>query len=261
MRSIRAVSRLSLIAAIVAMAGIGARPTAAQDPSGAKPSPSPSPSPEARGTRPGDVQKVFILKHVGVNDMARLLSVFPAAFGGADRPGLAALSVSAAPAVVAAIEETLKRLDVPPPPVKSVEVTGFLLECSGPGAEAGSAPAELQPAISQLKRTFAYAGCELAQTLFARARDGARFSSTSTVKDEDHPGRSERILEAEVGVDSSQSPALVRFRGLRFSTSSAGGAFTGDVAVRDGQQIVLGKLGPGNNGKDRVLVLTAKVVD
>jgi hypothetical protein len=255
MRSIRAVSRLSLIAAV--LIGLAARPTAAQDPSGAKPSPSPSPSPEGRGTRPGDVQKVFILKHVGVNDMARLLSVFPAAFGGADRPELRALSVSAAPAVLAAIEETVKRLDVPPPPVKSVEVTGYLLGCSPPGAETGSAPAELQPAISQLKRTFAYAGCDLAQTLFARARDGARFSSVSMVKITE---RAERVLEGEVSVDSSQSPSFVRFRGLRYSTS-AGGAFTGDVAVRDGQQVVLGKLGPGSDGKDQVLVLTAKVVD
>src|SRR5262245_24665233 len=153
MRSIRAVWRLSLMAGI--LAGLGSGPTVAQDASGAKATP--SPSPEARGTRPGDVQKVFVLKDVGVNDMARLLSVFPARRSGAGGPELRALTASAAPAVVAASEEMVKRLDVPPPPIRSVEVTGYLLECSGRGEGAYSAPSELQPAVSQLKQTFGYA--------------------------------------------------------------------------------------------------------
>src|SRR5438093_1567742 len=81
-----------------------------------------------RGIRPGDVQRVFVVKHVLVSDLARVLSVFPAELSGRDN--MHVLSVSAAPAVVAAIEETIKRLDVPPPPTRSVEVTLYVLECS-----------------------------------------------------------------------------------------------------------------------------------
>jgi hypothetical protein len=251
MRSIRAVFYVA-----IAFAAIPA--VAEEPPAAAKAAASPSPLLEPkRIPRPGDVQRVFVLKHVGVNDMARLLSVFPATIGGAERSGLHALSVSASPAVVEAIEETVKRLDVPPPPVKSVEVTGFILECVPHGTEAGSAPVELQPAISQLKSTFGYGGCDVAQTLFARARDDAHFTSISKGRELSEP---QRRLGADVSVDSSQSPALVRFRQLEYFAPNSGSSFSGDVALRDGQQVVVGKLGTTVN-KDQILVLTAKVVD
>ena len=64
-------------------------------------SPSPGASPQRRGVRAGDVQKVLVLKHVRVDDMARVLSVFPAEFSGMERANMHVLSVSAAPAVVA----------------------------------------------------------------------------------------------------------------------------------------------------------------
>jgi hypothetical protein len=253
MRSFRAV--LFVAIAFAAIPAVAEEPPAVAKPAG---SASPSLEPK-RIPRPGDVQRVFVLKHVGVNDMARLLSVFPATIGGAEHEGLHALSVSASPAVVAAIEETVKRLDVPPPPTKSVEVSGYILECVPHGTEAGSAPAELQPAIEQLRRTFGYGGCDLAQGLFARARDDARFT-TVMVAARKEPG-SQGSLGAEVSIDSSQSPAIVRLRRLEYNAPGSGSTFRGDVALRDGQQVIVGKLGSTANGKDQMLVLTAKVVD
>ena len=152
----------------------------------------------------------------------------------------------------------MKRLDVPSPPVKSVEVTGYILECVPHGTEAGSAPAELQPAISQLRSTFGYGGYDVAQRLFARARDDARFT---TVLGARQKPESQGNLGADVRVDSSQSPALVRLRKLEYFAPNSGSTFNGDVALRDGQQVIVGKLGSTANGKDQMLVLTAKVVD
>ncbi len=222
-----------------------------------------APAAEAhRGTRPGDVQKVFVLKHVGAAVMRDILSVFPAEISTGAQPGLQVLSVSGAPAVVAAIEETVKRLDVVPPPAKSVDVTGYVLECSAQATPAGAstAPTDLQDAIGQLKRTFGYGDCRLAQTLFTRARDNARFESSTMVAEKTPQGviHDLRVLGAsEVNVDAQQTPPLVRFRSLRYE--SRGSRFGGDVEVRDGQRVVLGKVGSTDEGKDQVLVLTAKV--
>jgi hypothetical protein len=208
------------------------------------------------------VQKVFVLKHVGVNDMGRILSVFPAAISGAERDGMRALSVSANPAVMAAIEETIKRLDVPQPPAKSVEVTGYVLECSAQRVEGAPALPELDSVIAQLKRTFGYSGCSLAQTLFARARDDANFNTLSSEESASGSGTTSRYtLNARVSIDAERAPAVVRFRRLRYSESPLGNDFSGDIDVRDGQKVILGKVGSGPGGRDQILLLTAKVVD
>ncbi len=229
--------------------------------------PATSPEPPKRGPRPGDVQKVFVVKNGRVAELARVLSVFPAEISSVDRSGLSVLAVSASPAVVAAIEETLKRLDIPAPPAKSVDVTGYILECSAKGGETASAPSELQDVITQLKRTFGYSDCGLGQTLFARAGDRTRFRSASG------SGSGTYILTAGIEVDASQGAPIVRFRGLSLGLAGHDSGFSGDVDVRDGQRVVLGKLGwlsrnvkveessGAQPGIDGILVLTAKVVD
>jgi hypothetical protein len=223
---------------------------------GAAASPSPAASPEARrGVRPGDVQKVFVVKHVHVNDMARVLSVFPAEISGMERDNTRVLSVSAAPAVVAAIEETIKRLDVPPPPTRSVEVTLYVLECSVSG-DAGSLPQELQSVFVQLKRTFNYSGCGLARTLFARGSDDSRLAAEFN----ERAAGLYHLTSNRVEVDASQPP-VVRLRGLDLAnhTGVTRSRLGGDIEMRDGQKVVLGRLGTTESGKDQIVVLTAKV--
>jgi hypothetical protein len=256
MRTTRVVSHLGVAPWLVALHL--AAPALAQEPSpNTKPSPAQSPEPARRGTRPGDVQKVFVLKHVRADDMAGILSVFPAQISNVERIGLSALAVSAAPAVVAAIEETIKRLDVPPPLAKSVDVTGYVLECSAKGGEAGGPPSELQDVVAQLKRTFNYADCGLGQTLFARGSDHARFETATA----SGSGSGTYHLQARIEIDGAQGSTVIRFRGLSLQiVGGSGGRFAADVDVRDGQRVVLGKLG-SISGKDGILVLTAKVVD
>jgi hypothetical protein len=261
MRVSAVVSRL-VVPTLVASALL--MPAGAQE--GTTPKPLPPPLAPKRGPRDGDVQKVFVLKNVRADDLAELLSVFPAQITNVERTGLSALSVSAAPAVLAAIEETIKRLDVPPPPARAVEVTGYVLECSAK-AEGGSAPSELQDVVAQLKRTFGYAECGVGQTLFTRGSNHARFRSAAGSKpgSRDHPSETESagtyVLEAgRVDIDGVQSPSVIRFRALSLQIIGSTAAFSADVDVRDGQKVVLGKLG-SVSGKDAMLVLTARVVD
>jgi hypothetical protein len=244
-----------LLAVLIVSAGTVAAAQESADKAPASPAASAAASPEARrGIRPGDVQKVFIINHVGVNDLVRVLSVFPAELSGMDRDNRRVLSVSAAPAVVAAIEETIKRLDVPPPPVKSVEITAYVLECSTSG-EAGTLPQDLQGVFVQLKKTFSYSGCSLARTLLTRGSDGSRFAGEFS---ERAAGRYE--FTGRVQVDESDPPT-VRLRGVDLLNPFAGGRsrLSGDVDVRGGQKVVLGRLGVTEAGKDQIVVLTAKV--
>jgi hypothetical protein len=61
-------------------------------------------------------------------------------------------------------------------------------------------------------------------------------------------------------VDASEPP-IVRLRGLELVTwsGSARSRLGGDIEVRDGQKVVLGRLGTTESGKDEIVVLTAKV--
>jgi hypothetical protein len=223
--------------------------------SGASPSVSVS-SQARRGIRSGDVQKVFTLKHVRVDDMARVLSVFPAEISGMERGNMHVLSVSAAPAVVAAIEETIKRLDVPLPAVRSVDLTAYVLECSPPG-DGGTVQADLQDVVAQLKRTFNYSGCVVGRTLFTRASDGSRLQMDSR---EGSAGM--YSLSAMLQVDSTEPTVVIRLRQLYFNNSgpTQGGRLNGDIDIRDGQKVVLGRLGATESGKHQIVVLAAMLV-
>jgi hypothetical protein len=250
---------------------------AQENPPAAKTNPMLPPAPARRGPRPGDVQKVFVLKHVRVDDMAHLLSVFPAEISGSDHPELRALAVSAAPAVVAAIEETIKRLDVPQPPSRNVELTGYVLQCSAQGGETDGTPPELQDVVAQLKKTFRFTGCRLSDTIIARGQDDGGLTAMARGAEGPSPGEVHyldlnssrvRISPAEDG------GSLVRLQNFRFRVglTKAGGSDAnldsldwigpqGDISLRDGEKAVVGKSGGTAAGQALILVLTAHVVD
>jgi len=212
------------------------------------------------------VQKVFVLRYVDAGPLARILSVFPATISFARVRDLETLAVSANPAVLAAIEETIKRLDSPPAVKRNVEVTAQVLECSTRPDETTTAPGELQEVVGQLKRTFNYAGCSLAQTLLARGREGSILQATA--------GTLRYALRSRVEILTSDTVPVVKLSPLRvehyeipvkYPTGSSGpprsNLFDGDIDVRNGQRAVVGKLGTNESGRDEILVVTAKILD
>jgi hypothetical protein len=277
------VMSLALVAAVGA-----ARTSAGQE----KP---PTPAPEKVGTtykageepkvgipipRGPQVQKVFVIKHTQVGYLARVLKVFPAQIEYSTHPQLTVLAVSASAAVVAAIEETIKRLDVPPPPVRSVELTGYILDALAQPGSQTNVPAELESVVTQLKRTFSFAAYRLSDTLVARARDDAGLNVEALGEGSpDAPGRRTHALRASsVAITAREGVSVVSLKDLRFNVQvpvPTGATGTGassyqykDVGVqadyldlREGQKVVVGKTGAGDGGDALILILTAKVVD
>lgn len=243
----------------------------------AKPSTSQAKPPEpaaTRSPRPGDVQRVFVIKNVRVGPLAEVLAVFPATitfsrFGPGTRLGVsAALGVSAPPAVMAAIEETIKRLDVPVPSPRNIELTGEILEALPAPAEPTSLPSELQGVVAQLKRTFSFAAYRLADTLFVRVREEEGLATDGTsANDFTGLGRLNYSLNVRTAFFTATADGVVvHLDGMRFmATNPKLGrgmvGVSGDVDIREGQRVVVGNSGLGTSGNAIILVLSAKVVD
>jgi hypothetical protein len=253
----------------------------AQEPPKPEPSatPQPTPPPEPRrGATAGDVQRVFTLRYVRVYDLVGLLRAFPAEFGysqsSSDFPSVA---VSAKPAVMAAIEEAIKRLDVPPPPEPSVEIAAYILRAETTPGKADDLPERLRPVAAQLHALFDYSGYKVQDTLVGRASHEGRveMSSVDPVWTE---GEATTTYELKVGratATGTHRDALIELERTEF----AGGfpirnppgttphfntkvsRVKADVSLRSGQYVVVGKTGTGQEGVVIILVLTARVVD
>jgi hypothetical protein len=225
-------------------------------------------APEAprRGTRPGDVQKVFVLQHVNAGDLVRLLEVFPAQLSYARNSTLQALSVSAAPAVVAAIEETIKRLDVAPVG-RSVAITAYVLEGVSEPAAHSDTPPDLDDVIGQLKRTFGFPAFRLADTVIVRAANDSRFEANSGGKKGEAASPTPNTMRGTALILRGEEPRMVRLRSFSFSynvpvvdkgmTQYRRVGLEADVDIRDGQTVVIGKTGVDA----QFLVLRASIVD
>jgi hypothetical protein len=280
---------VSVIAAALALSvRAGAQEADAPEPDEkpASPGPTPRPQPAApdatarRAPRPGDVQKVFVIRHAFASDLATLLAVFPATIEHARfDPQTSAISVSASPAVLAAIEETIKRLDLPEnshgmtSTGRSIEVTGYVVEGTAQASDTAGMPPVLADVLAQLKRVFSYGGYRLVDTLIARPREGSRFEVNALASNAGDAqfGPASYSLEALASVGSRDGTPLILFRDLRFGGQvpiHMGATFTyrsigihGDIEIHDGQRVVVGKSGLGDGANALILILSAKVVD
>jgi len=285
-----------LVALAVAVLGVSSEAPAQEEP---KPSPSPSPATETeskrerRGTLPGDEQKVFVIQHVPPGRLATLLEVFPAHITwigalGSSRDPVAAIAVSAKPAVLAAIGATIKRLDLPDSGAErsgpNVELTGYVLEATSEATESAPLPAELSVVVAQLKETLRYPGYRLLDLVVARGREGSVIHVAGIAED---GASTRRRAEAfytlhanRVRVGSGPAPRMVELAGFRFelelpipldpprpdpdkpaSFSYRKIGMQADLGIREGQHVVVGKSGLARSDNAIVLVLSAKIVE
>src|SRR5437867_10159435 len=70
------------------------------------------------------VQKIFEIKHADIDQLADVLRLFASIK--ANRQ-LRVIAVTASRDVVAAVEDAIRRFDVPPPATKNIELTVYLL--------------------------------------------------------------------------------------------------------------------------------------
>jgi hypothetical protein len=215
------------------------------------------------------VQKLFILKYADPGKIGQLAAIFGA--GVTPNSELHALAVVASPDVMSAIEDAIKRLDVPAPASQNVELTVYyVLGGDAENAAAGPIPKDLDRVVAQLNKTFPFKNYRLLDALTLRTRNGGgadtsgapgslgsgvittqfRMQSASVSAD----GSTVRIDKMRAGVRMpfpTGQPGQFTFSDLGLST---------DADIKEGQKVVIGRLGVGRD-QALFLVLTAKVVN
>lgn len=231
--------------------------------------------------RPGESQEVFEIQHVDPKRLAQLLAVFPARISAVDRGGIRALAVSAKPAVLAAIGETIKRLDQPEPrteaaPRPSVEVTCYLLEGLPESIDPAPLPPALDDVIAQLRRTFRFPAYRLIDTVGARSREGSSFKAGGVVKKLSLPlADAFYELKGNAQIRSADGGRIVMINRFDFTLQvPAQGTASGmekyryttvglksDLDVREGHYVVVGKSGLGDSDNALLVVVSATIID
>jgi hypothetical protein len=170
------------------------------------------------------------------------------------QPTMKLVAIRAPKEAMPAIEEALKRLDVPLPVAKSVELTAYVLVVSdSPEQGLQPLPSALQPVANQLKGILPSGTLYLADTVVARGIDGEglRLSSTTDIM-------------TTATIREGAEP-VVHLDNLNVSTNDA--SFSTDVDVPVGAQVVVGKTGKttnrvsGTTRKAVVLVVTASILN
>ena len=212
--------------------------------------------------------KLFQVKYANVNHLANLFR----AFGATAQPDedLKAISVRAPKEVLAAIEESLQRLDVPQVPAKNVQLEAYLLTASGQGPSV-NIPGDLDPVIKQLKSVFNYQGFRLLGTLSWRGRDGTGGAVSgllpSVSSDSTQPTFYSFNIHS-VGITSEGKEPTIRINELTlkldFTVKGSGNQraiINTSIDAREGQKVVVGKANIDNADSALILILTARVIE
>jgi hypothetical protein len=214
-------------------------------------------------------QRIFEIKHADVNRIAGILETF----GSVRRDSnLRIITFSGSAEVIPAIEQMIKKMDVPQPAPKNVELTFHILQAS-PEPAGSKLPSELEPVIKQLKATFPYQGFRLVETLLLRARDGNSANVSAVAPGPSEPTRT--TIQLSVGaarISESAQPQVVRIDDLKFGMrvpiptgpnnySLYDAGLITNIDVREGQKVVVGKANMQGSDGALFLIVTAKVVD
>jgi len=228
--------------------------------------------------------KIFELKNLNGFEMSSILKIFRAEVSystlstgaGASRQ---ILSVRAPAEIMPAIEDTISRFDVAPPPqpkaaTRNIEVSVHVVgayEGNGVSACATCAiPESLKPVITQLQKSFSYKSYQLLDTQLYRQINRNSLVSTNSL-----PGMNDAsanyLISWRMILAANDKPTTVLLSGFKFSATVTlkpeGSAtpkpvsmgFDNEVEIPLDQQVVIGKTTVGNNAL--FLVLRAKILE
>lgn len=230
---------------------------AAQTTPPAAPAPAPS-------TQPPHLRRVFLLKYADARHVASLLNVFGYSIN-ADL-ALHVIAVTAPADGIAAVEDAIKRLDVPAAAPKDVDLVISMIVASEQSSAGGELPAELQPVATELKKLFPFKSIRLLDTILLRTQPGNRAQANGVVVLPNYTNGGERPYGFSVypnSVTEDGNGHLIRLEQLHLSLQMPGGHEAGiqtEITVREGQRVVVGKSNMGND-QALVLVVTAKVTE
>jgi hypothetical protein len=175
-------------------------------------------------------------------------------------PTLRVIAVSGDVGSVNAIEEAIKRMDVPPAPVRNVELTLYLLYASAQEVPGASVPADLESTVRALRGEFPYKSYRLLDSNILRARDGERVQASGTLP----AGRGTYDFQYFKGTISGQTPRILRIDNLSLTVTLDGRAqITTNLDAREGQKTVVGKTNVGGSAEDAAvfLVISPKIIE
>jgi hypothetical protein len=202
--------------------------------------------------------KIYTIRYVDTNELGRALSMFRAQMSA--NPSLHVLSVRAPKEILPAIEDAIKRLDVPQPDrVTNGELTVFVLMASDQSDPGSNLPASLQPVVAQLKGVLNYRSYQLVETLLARVTNSSRRLNLGGTLQGVRPVASEPVgytLTADqttVQNPTGKSPTLYLLN-MNFNLGNIN--IGTNVEIPQGQQVVVGKASMGDRAF--ILVMSAK---
>jgi hypothetical protein len=216
---------------------------------------------------PPAARKLFILKYADANKVKGLLEALGA--NASPNSDLHALAVSARPELMPAIEDAIKRLDVPAAGSQNIELTAYFLIGGDADAAGSQIPKDLDSVVAQLKNAFPFKTYRLMDTLTLRTRSGFGAQTMSASEPVGSQPVTTNLNIGSTGVSADGSTIRIdRLKaGIRMPFQTAPGQFTyvepglnADVDIKEGQKVVVGRLSMGHD-QALFLVLTARVVN
>jgi hypothetical protein len=212
------------------------------------------------------VEKLFILKYADPGRLANLLQIFGCCVTQSD--SLHALAVTNFADTMPAIEDAIKRLDVPAAEPQNIELTAYYV--TGGNTEDTpneTLPKDLEPVVTQLKTTFPFKSYHLMDVLTLRCRAGQGGDTSGvTAGPTARLPTSTQLKVTSVGVNGG----VVRIDKLHAAVHLPVGepgsyqymdlGVNSDVDIKEGQKVVVGRLGI-NRDQALFVVLTARVVN
>jgi hypothetical protein len=202
--------------------------------------------------------RIFPVKYVDLFQLTQALSMFRAKMQSS--PDLHVLSVRAPKEIMPAIEDAIKRLDVPQPR-RAAELTIYVIIATDqPDPSAPGLPANLSPVLTQLKGVLSYKGYRLVDTLIMRSTNsgGPRAAlSGQLMMSETLKPNYDFSAGFQIENPDGKNPVL-RLSNMNFNLAGAGlrAAVAANVEIPQGQQVIVGKATLAD--KALILVMSAK---
>ena len=217
-------------------------------------------------------QKIVPLKYADPFAMRQLLDVFGCCVTA--NQAFKAVTLSYPPDIMPAVEDAIRRFDVPAAAPKNIELTAYFLIASEDPAAAGTpTPPELDAVVKQLRSVFAYKGFAAldSQILRMGSGRGGDLSGLAPMSGVPHPAVTQLSVQSWslAAGDKGDVVALEKLRANVRMAVAVGpsqwnqmnvGVSAERIDIPAGQKVVVGKSNMAGPGKALVLVLSAKVL-
>jgi len=243
-----------LLIIVVAVSFLGFHRAQAQNP------------PPAQDKSANIITRSVDVKNADVGRISEILYAIAKATGTTMAPDQAnkLIVLSGNPDRIAELESLIRRMDVPSAPSQdlSVELTAYMLIAGETTSVGQPIPAQLEPALKQLRSTFTYKSYQLLDTLWMRNRVGKKAETSGSFGLPELEGRgrpSGYSFSCTIShVTHDTKGDIIHLDSVYIMSS--GGTISTNIDIRPGQMVVVGKTSFAGN-QALIAVLAAKIVD